>query len=42
MEEEALTTGVDLGLWLNVGADRLEFKRKHRTYRPRSQHGGPG
>ena len=26
-------TGVDIGLLFNFGADRLEFKRKHRTYR---------
>ncbi|MBS1547410.1 MAG: GxxExxY protein [Bacteroidetes bacterium] len=28
------TTGTDIGLLLNFGADRLQFKRKHRTYRP--------
>jgi len=26
-------TGKDIGLLLNFGAERLEFKRKHRTYR---------
>ena len=29
-------TGVDLGLLLNFGAERLEFKRKTRVPRPRS------
>jgi GxxExxY protein len=28
-------TGVEVGLLLNFGADRLEFKRKTRTFRPR-------
>ena len=28
-------TGIELGLLLNFGADRLEFKRKTRTYRPK-------
>jgi GxxExxY protein len=27
-------TGVEIGLLFNFGADRLQFKRKHRTYRP--------
>lgn len=27
-------TGVELGLLLNFGAQRLQFKRKTRTYRP--------
>ena len=26
-------TGVEIGLLINFGATRLEFKRKHRTYR---------
>jgi GxxExxY protein len=26
-------TGVEIGLLINFGAPRLEFKRKHRTYR---------
>jgi GxxExxY protein len=30
-------TGVEIGLLLNFGADRLEFKRKHRTYKPRKE-----
>lgn len=30
-------TGVEIGLLLNFGAERLEFKRKHRTYRPRQE-----
>ena len=28
-------TGVDIGLLLNFGAGRLEFKRKYRNYRPK-------
>jgi len=28
-------TGIEIGLLLNFGADRLEFKRKARTYRPK-------
>lgn len=28
-------TGVDIGLLLNFGAEKLQFKRKHRTYQPR-------
>jgi GxxExxY protein len=28
-------TDVEIGLLINFGADRLEFKRKHRTYRPK-------
>jgi GxxExxY protein len=28
-------TGIDIGLLLNFGAQRLEFKRKHRLFRPR-------
>lgn len=28
-------TGIEIGLLLNFGAGRLEFKRKTRTYRPR-------
>ena len=28
-------TGVEVGLLLNFGAERLEFKRKTRTYRPK-------
>ena len=28
-------TGVEIGLLLNFGAEKLEFKRKHRTYRPK-------
>lgn len=26
-------TGIEIGLLINFGASRLEFKRKHRTYR---------
>jgi GxxExxY protein len=29
-------TGVEIGLLLNFGAEKLEFKRKHRTYRPKT------
>lgn len=28
-------TGIEVGLLLNFGTQRLEFKRKTRTYRPR-------
>jgi GxxExxY protein len=28
-------TGIEVGLLLNFGAQRLEFKRKTRTYKPR-------
>ncbi len=27
-------TGKEIGLLLNFGSDKLQFKRKHRTYRP--------
>jgi GxxExxY protein len=27
-------TGLDVGLLLNFGTQRLQFKRKHRVYRP--------
>jgi hypothetical protein len=30
-------TGVEVGLLLNFGAERLEFKRKTRTYRPKKK-----
>jgi GxxExxY protein len=30
------STGVDIGLLINFGAQRLEFRRKTRTYVPRS------
>lgn len=29
-------TGIEIGLLINFGAQRLEFKRKQRTYRPKS------
>ena len=29
-------TGVEVGLLLNFGASSLQFKRKHRTYRPKA------
>ena len=28
-------TGIEIGLLLNFGSERLEFKRKTRTYRPK-------
>lgn len=28
-------TGIDAGLLINFGASRLEFKRKHRVYKPK-------
>jgi GxxExxY protein len=28
-------TGIEIGLLLNFGASRLEFKRKYRTFRPK-------
>ncbi|MEO7081355.1 MAG: GxxExxY protein [Flavobacteriales bacterium] len=30
-------TGIDIGLLFNFGSDRLQFKRKHRTYRPKEE-----
>ncbi len=30
-------TSIEIGLLLNFGAERLEFKRKTRTYRPRKR-----
>ena len=30
-------TGIEIGLLLNFGAERLEFKRKSRTYRPKQR-----
>ena len=30
-------TGIEVGLLLNFGNDRLEFKRKSRTYRPKKE-----
>jgi GxxExxY protein len=30
-------THIDIGLLFNFGSDRLHFKRKHRTYRPRAE-----
>ncbi len=35
-------TGIEIGLLLNFGADRLQFKRKHRTFRPRRPPPPPG
>jgi GxxExxY protein len=32
-------TGIEIGLLINFGAERLEFKRKHRIYRPRQEMG---
>jgi GxxExxY protein len=29
------STGLDIGLLLNMGAPSLQFKRKHRTYQPK-------
>ncbi len=28
-------TGTDIGLLTNFGADRLQLKRRHRTYKPK-------
>lgn len=30
-------TGIEIGLLLNFGASSLQFKRKHRTYHPKSK-----
>jgi len=32
-------TGIDIGLLLNFGAERLQFKRKTRIYRPKQSQG---
>jgi len=32
-----VATGIEIGLLLNFGADKLEFKRKTRTYRPKKK-----
>ena len=32
-------TGIEIGLLVNFGAERLEFKRKYRTYRPKQMTG---
>ena len=29
-------TGIEIGLLINLGAQRLEFKRKTRTFRPKT------
>jgi GxxExxY protein len=34
-------TGIDIGLLVNFGAERLQFKRKNRTYRPKRAQMGP-
>jgi GxxExxY protein len=34
-------TNTEIGLLLNFGAQRLEFKRKTRTYRPKQSQQGP-
>lgn len=34
-------TGIDVGLLINFGASRLEFKRKHRTFRPKPNSAAP-
>jgi GxxExxY protein len=30
-------TGIEIGLLINFGSERLQFKRKTRTYRPKGQ-----
>jgi hypothetical protein len=30
-------TGIEIGLLINFGAERLEFKRKHRIYRSKQE-----
>jgi GxxExxY protein len=30
-------TGIDIGLLLNFGSSRLEFKRKYRVYKPKAK-----
>ena len=35
LKQALSATGIEIGLLLNFGAERLQFKRKTRTYRPR-------
>lgn len=30
-------TGIEIGLLFNFGSERLQFKRKHRTYKPKDR-----
>ena len=30
-------TGIEIGLLINFGSERLDFKRKHRIYRPKQE-----
>lgn len=34
-------TGIDIGLLLNFGAERLAYKRKHRSFQPRKADNSP-
>jgi len=40
LANDLTATGIEVGPLLNLGAERLEFKRKSRTYRPKTRGAG--